>query len=492
MTETPDRDERGMDLLASGVEGLDTILKGGFLRGGIYLVQGDPGAGKTILGNQLCFNHAAAGGRALFVTLLAETHARMLTHHRGLAFFDQSIIPHELFYVSAFHTLEDEGLAGLLQLLRREIERRRVSLLVLDGMSMARESSRSGLEFKKFIHSLQAQATLADCTTFLLSSLVERPPPPEHTMLDGVIELASHLFGRRAERTLEVVKRRGLGYLRGRHSVRITDAGLVVFPRVEALLSKPTREESVDGPRLSTCAPALDAMLGGGLPRGSTTMLIGPAGCGKTTAGLQFLGGACAEQPGLFFGFFETPARLHVKAKQLGLPVERAIAAGHVDIMWQPMTEGVLDEVGNRLLEAVQRRKVRRLFLDGLTGLQKLAAEPGRVVHFMAALSNELRGLGVTTLFTEEADLLGPADLPLGGLRLREASGVSDNIVVMRFVELRTRLERVVSILKVRDSDFQHRLRVYTIGAGGIAVDKDSERAEVILAEALGRRVREG
>jgi circadian clock protein KaiC len=233
-------------------------------------------------------------------------------------------------------------------------------------------------------------------------------------------------------------------------------------------------------------------MLGGGLPHGSTTMLIGPAGCGKTTAGLQFLGGASAEQPGLFFGFFETPARLHVKAKQLGLPVERAIAAGDVDIMWQPMTEGVLDEVGNRLLEAVQRRKIRRLFLDGLTGLQKLAAEPGRVVHFMAALSNELRGLGVTTLFTEEADLLGPADLPLGGLRLREASGVSDNIVVMRFVELRTRLERVVSILKVRDSDFQHRLRVYTIGAGGIAVDKDSERAEAILAEALGRRVREG
>ena len=491
MTETPNGDERGMHLLPSGVEGLDTILKGGFLRGGIYLIQGEPGTGKTILGNQLCFNHAAEGGRALFVTLLTETHARMLMHHRGLAFFDQSVIPNRLSYVSAFRTLEEEGLPGLLQLLRREVERCGVSLLVLDGLVAARQSSRSDLEFKKFIHGLQAQATLADCTVFLLSSAIIRPPPPEHTMIDGVLELASQLFGRRAERTLEVVKRRGLGYLRGRHSVRITDAGLVVFPRIEALLGKPTREDLVDGPKSSTCIPELDALLGGGLVHCSTTMLVGPSGCGKTITGLQFLGGSSEEQPGLFFGFFETPARLRVKAKHLGLPIERAIAEGHVEILWQPMTEGVLDEVGNQLLEAVSRRKIRYLVFDGLVGLRKLAAQPERVAHFMTALSNELRGLGVTTLITDEADTIGPGELPVGGLQRPEASGIADNIVVMRFVELRTRLERVISVLKVRDSDFEHRLRGYTIAAGGIAIDKDSERAEAILAQVLGQRVRE-
>jgi circadian clock protein KaiC len=132
------------------------------------------------------------------------------------------------------------------------------------------------------------------------------------------------------------------------------------------------------------------------------------------------------------------------------------------------------------------------LFLDGIAGLERLAVEPERVVLFMTAVSNELRGLGVTALFTDEADLLGPGDLPLGGLRLREASGLSDSVVVMRFVELGTRLERVISVLKVRDSNFQHRLRGYTIAAGGIAVDADSARAEAILAEALGQRVREG
>jgi len=213
---------------------------------------------------------------------------------------------------------------------------------------------------------------------------------------------------------------------------------------------------------------------------------------GEGARGWKSLGGASEGERGLLVGFFERPARLHVRARHLDLPVERAIAAGHVEIIWQPTTEGVLDEVGNRLLEAVLRRKVRRLFLDGLAGLAKLAVEPERVVHVMAALSNELRGLGVTTLFTDEADLLGPGDLPFGGLRLREVSGVSDNVVVMRFVELGTRLERVISVLKVRESDCQHRLRGYTIAAGGIAVDGDCARAGVIRAEALAQRFREG
>ena len=127
-------EDRRIKKLPTGIAGFDTILEGGVLRGGIYILLGTPGAGKTILGNQLCFNHAAGGGRALYVTLLAETHGRMLGHIGQLGFFNEALIPDGVSYLSAFRILETEGLKGLSDALRRELRARKVDLLVLDGL----------------------------------------------------------------------------------------------------------------------------------------------------------------------------------------------------------------------------------------------------------------------------------------------------------------------------------------------------------------------
>ena len=130
---TEDSGRSRLKRIPTGVPGLDTVLRGGFLRGGIFIVQGSPGAGKTILGNQICFHHVAQGGRALYVTLLAENHARMLLHIGQLGFFEEAVIPERLYYISAFRVLEQEGLPAMLNLLRREVQARGASVLVLDG-----------------------------------------------------------------------------------------------------------------------------------------------------------------------------------------------------------------------------------------------------------------------------------------------------------------------------------------------------------------------
>src|SRR5256884_8350291 len=143
-----------LERVPSGMPGLDTILCGGFLRGGIFIIQGSPGAGKTILGNQICFHHVAAGGRALYATVLAENHARMLLHIGQLGFFEEKAIPDRLYYISAFRALEQEGLPAVLHLLRREVQVRGASILVLDGLSAIEESAASTRELKKFIHAL--------------------------------------------------------------------------------------------------------------------------------------------------------------------------------------------------------------------------------------------------------------------------------------------------------------------------------------------------
>ena len=180
------------DRISTGISGLDTILGGGVFEGGIYIIQGAPGAGKTILGNQICFAQAARGQNALYVTLLAESHARMMGHMRRLAFFDENVIPDRMSYIGAFKMLEDDGLRGLLDVVRREVRTRQAGILVLDGLITLHEKAKSNLELKKFIHELQTQAAFSNCTMFLLTSAFNAPEfSPEHTMVDGVIELQS-------------------------------------------------------------------------------------------------------------------------------------------------------------------------------------------------------------------------------------------------------------------------------------------------------------
>src|SRR5207244_2302677 len=305
------------------------------------------------------FGHIGAGSRALYATLLAENHARMLLHVGQLAFFDATAIPDRLYYISAFRVLEEDGLTGLLDVLRREVYAHNAGVLIIDGWSAVEEVAGSGPEFKKFIHELQAQATIADCTVFLLTG--QRAVAAEHTLVDGVIELQTKLYGRRAERSLEVHKLRGTGYLRGAHSYRITDGGIIVYPRTEALWAQPSVMDRVTGPAVSTGLAQLDRIMGGGFPHHSTALLIGPPGIGKTTFGLHFLSECNQESPGVHFGFYEIPAAILDKANALQLPIERLIKQGHVEVIWQPTTEGLLDETCDRLVEAVRRRGVRRL-----------------------------------------------------------------------------------------------------------------------------------
>lgn len=472
--------------MPTGVVGLDTILGGGVFSGGIYIIQGAPGAGKTILGNQICFAHAAAGCNALYVTLLAESHARMIGHMRRMTFFDEGAVPDRMSYLGAFKTLEDNGLAGLLDMIRREVRTRRASILVLDGLITLHENAESDLELKKFIHELQTQAGFAGCTIFLLTSRFDmQKSPPEHTMVDGVIELQSLLHGRRAERDMQVHKLRGSWFIGGRHSYRITADGYSVYPRLEAMLETPSVFDSADGPQVSSGIVGLDKLLGG-VDTHSVTMMIGPSGSGKTTAALQFLTGGPADEPALMFGFHENPKALQVKAEMLGLPLSSR--SDTISLLWRPQTEAILDEVASELLTAIRTRGVRRLVLDGLDGFSRMTDEKKRIAAFLPALCNELRALGVATLATAELAQAGihPGQ-PLAGVNQTGYSAIAENIVALQIAMLRSETHRLLSILKSRDRETDMRMRRFVIGQGGIRIDDDWRKAEALLGAMSGQ-----
>src|SRR6202012_879138 len=372
MTSSTTDNVGAIERLRSSVPGLDKILGGGLFRTGVYIIQGLPGCGKTIMANQICYGHVAEGGSAVYVTLLAESHSRMIQHLSTLSFFDVKAFPDRLAYIRAFHELESTGLKGLMGVLRREMRTRKVGVLVLDGLVAASEGA-SDLDLKKFVHEPQSIAVLQDCTVLLLTSGNIHRMAAEHTMVDGLIELEDKLFDARSERSIQVRKFRGAGPLRGKHSLRIDNDGITVFPRIESLY-RGAASESLRDEVTPTGIRSLDAQLAiKGLPMASSSVVIGSTGTGKTTMGVQFLHASTVDEPGLHLSFFEGPDRIRSKARSLGLGLEALEASGAVELMWQSPGEALLDEIAERLLAAVKRRNVRRLVIDGLSGFLESA-----------------------------------------------------------------------------------------------------------------------
>jgi circadian clock protein KaiC len=227
-------------------------------------------------------------------------------------------------------------------------------------------------------------------------------------------------------------------------------------------------------------------MLQGGVWNGSTTMLLGAAGSGKTLLGLHFLAaGAARGEPCLHFGFHESPATLVTKAERVGLPFGDLVARGALRISWQLPVEKLLDRLAEELLAAVEEHGATRLFLDGLNSFRHMTAVPQRPVGFFTALTAELRSRGVTTFLTvESASLFGTEiNQPFEGI-----SALVENILLLRYVEYRSSVRRMAGILKLRDSDYDHGLRELLITPQGMRLGGAFVGIESILS-GIGRTV---
>lgn len=472
---------------ATGVAGLDRILDGGLLVSGVYIVQGPPGAGKTILANQACFHCAATGGRAVYVTLLAESHSRMFAHLERMAFFDMTAIPDRVTYLGGFSALEAEGLGALVTLVRGAITKNNATLLVIDGLVSAQESAPSDREFKKFLHEIQVLADLTGCTVLLLTN-AQRSSGwfPEHTMVDGVIHLTDELSELRPLRHIRVLKLRGSAPVRGLHSVRISDGGMEVRARLESRFPRgvPDEHPVASGPKCGFGVADLDDMLHGGVRPGSITMLLGSSGSGKTLLGMQFLSeGVKCEERVLYFGFYERPDALLAKCRRVGMGgLQEGIDRGLAKIVWHRPVEGVIDELGESLFHTIETFRPHRLFLDGMQGFERAADFPERVSDVYSALAQELERFGITTLYsTETRELFARnIEVPINGL-----SAATQNIMLLRHIEHRSAMLRVLAILKVRDDDYDPRMRELRITDEGIRL-LDTFAGEVGVASGGG------
>ena len=483
--------------LPTRVPGLDVVLGGGLLVGDAYLVAGAPGTGKTTLGNQLAFAHAAAGGTAVVATLGTETHDRMLAHLRGFRFADPDLVGGRVRYFSLLDAWQGGGIDGAIGALMGIIRQHGVGLVVVDGTwgagpgattaagvgatgSALALAAPEALDLGRFVRGLQVRAALHGCTVVLLAG--SRQAVDEFTQVDGVLELTNTPVGSRGVRRLEVVKLRGSDHLNGLHRFAIEPSGVVVSPRLEAVLAGLVPAWQDPGERLAFGVAGLDAMLSGGLPAGASTVVFGTPGAGKTMLGLHFLAeGARRDEPGLIAGFQETAAAMTSTADRAGLGLGDHVASGLVRVLWWPPLELSPDAWAWRLLAEVDEHRPRRLLVDAMGDVLRLLADPGRRASFLTALTNALRDRGVTLIYNQEIDELVSPELrvPVPGL-----SAAMDTAILLRAVELESRLRRLVSVLKVRQSAFDPTIREFAIGATGVEVGEPFRASSLLTGTA--------
>ena len=453
--------------LSSGVPGLDTLLNGGFIKGGVYLLLGPPGGGKTVLGNQICFHHAHSGrGNVVYVTLLAESHSRMMGNLRSFDYFEDEMVAQSIHYMSGYRSLEKDGLRGLLLQIAGMVRDQKATLLMIDGITTIGDMGQSDIDFRKFAHELNSFISTSGCTAFLLSSMEGHQSNPEHTMVDGILALHYRTQGLRTLRQIEVRKFRGSDQLKGRHLFKITAHGARVYPRTESLAPA---QVPISAPkvRLPFGVPGLDAMLDGGVMAHSFTTLIGPCGTGKTSLALKFLEeGIKAGEKAVFFSFYEMPEELINKAKTLGFQLEKAEKDGRLSLLWFPALEQDLDELAHALISQVERTGAKRVVIDGVDGFKLSATFPKRVNRFLVALSLRIRALGATLVLVEETSFFRRPS----SRQVAELSALNENVLYLRNMRYEPRLVRAISVIKMRKGAFDHSVKELRISKNGLEV----------------------
>lgn len=462
----------GEERAATAITGLDAVLGGGLPRDRIYLVQGDPGVGKTTLALQFLLEGARAAEPCLYVTL-SETQEELamvaashgwslegisvfeLTTNEGLENDQENTL---------FHPAEVE-LVETTRLLLREVERVKPRRVVIDSLSEIRLLSQGALRYRRQVLALK-QFFVGKHTTVLL--LDDRTSEPGDLHLQSIahgvliLEQLSPLYGAERRR-LHVLKLRGVRFFGGYHDFIIEKGGMRLFQRLVAATSPVTHERS----SYSSGLPALDALTGGPLDGGTSTLLMGPAGTGKSTVAMQYV--AAAAEAGVrsaIFAFDESASTLLLRAEGIGLDFRSHVKAGTIEVRQVDPAELTPGEFSHHLKQAIEARGVRIVVIDSLNGY--LHAMPEE--HFLALQLHEmltyLGQLGVATLIiVAQHGLVGSEiQAPI------DVSYLADSVILFRHFEIDGRLGKSISMLKRRSGPHESMIRELTISSSGIAI----------------------
>ncbi len=453
------------------------------MRGRIFLLEGAPGTGKTTIATQFLMEGAAQGERCLYVTLSeteSELRAGAAAHGWNLAGLDvhelappESVLDEEQQQTLLYSS--DLELGETIRQLISAFESVEPQRVVIDSLSEIRLLAQSSLRYRRQILTLKHYFAKRNATVLLLDDLTtDTNDKTVHSIAHGVIRLEQIVPDYGAERRrLRVMKYRGRRYRGGHHDFTIVDGGLRVFPR---LVSAEHRRDFARD-QLSSGFPSLDALLGGGLERGTNCLILGPAGTGKSLLTLLFVASATARgDKAVLFIFDEEMGLLFDRASSIGVDLAAMVAKDQLKVEQVDAAELTPGEFSDRVRNAVEGARVGAVVIDSLNGYQSAMTGENALILHMHELLQFLNRRGVTSFLTiAQHGLVGDMSTPV------EVTYLADTVILLRYFEARGRVRRAISVIKKRAGAHEDTIREYRIGRDGFTFGKPLVEFQGIL-----------
>ena len=477
-------DSGAAPVLQSGIPGLDNILGGGFPAQRLFLIEGEPGAGKTTLSMQFLLEGVARGEQVLYVTLSETTHElEVVARSHGwsletISVLDLESVPNlaepEAQY-TVFHPSEVELQDSVAAVLARA-EEVKPARVVLDSLTEMRLLARDSLRFRRQILALKKFFAARGATVLMLDDVSPRDAEMQlHSLVHGVIQLEHSVLSHGAERRrLRATKLRGVNFHAGYHDYTIRKGGLEVFPRIRLGVNPPALVPAVD----SCGSRQLDALLGGGLVRGASILVTGAPGTGKSVLTTQFA--VAAAERGhrtAIYLFDERMGTFLERAKGLGMSIEKHIQSGHLMLTQLEPTELSPGEFTSRVLRNIHEDGVCIVVVDSLNGFTKAMAEESDLAIKIHELLSYLGGHGVTTIMTlAQRGIFGaPPD------DVTDVSYLADGVVLLRYFESQGAVRRAISVVKQRTGNHEQTIREFRIERGGFMLGEPLNEFQGVL-----------
>lgn len=471
VTTSKDKDNK----VRTGIPGLDEILLGGITRNNNVLVEGAPGTGKTTLGLGFIYNGAAEFDEPGLIVSFELDAEKLLRDARGFSWdFDPLVKSNRIRIIHASPQALLQEFRSHDSVLSTHLREMRAQRLMIDGMTPLRLYAEAhDLPFREDLHALIEDLTAMGVTTLMTAERGEQATGVEHErfVFDTIIQLTHEAQRRRPSRRLLIQKSRGQDYIGGSHALEILPSqGVHVYRRAQAR-PKAEPEQPTSSHRISTGIPKLDEMMEGGLYEGSITLVTGISGTGKTVAGVQFLHhSADTGRRGLLVSLDEHPNQLIRNAKTLGFDLQRHVDDGSIVVYYESPLELELDIHFARITQLVEKHKIDCIVFDS-TSVYEMTS-PDEAADFLYALATFCKNrLATVYLNYESPELLGISQIS----EELKGSHLVDNIILMNYVEISTRLRRAITVPKVRGSRNMQLTREYLIGAGGITLVEEPD-----------------